>query len=653
MWQRIRNILGNLSGKIKSAIKTKFWWPLTRVILPYLFIEEEDVRRAPSDPGRFFFTGTGRPRPSYLPTPWPTVKSPPRRAAGPARHADAPQTVPVDIGRFRSAAAEAFETLAAAPRTYASAQTARPQPPTAVANPARPLSASPAFRPAPMAASHRPERFAGLRTKLAKGLAYGMKALTRPLTYSWQRAVIAVGIAALMVVSFFKGADANATVTPPDLFNSSATRVTSTVHNPFDGIGANVPRPPIATPHNPSRNTIVFKDGGPFSFPIAATRLGSGVGWRKDPFTGLPEYHVGLDIPAPYGTPVHAAGNGVVEEVVRSNVGYGNHIRIRHRDGLETLYGHLSSIPSSVYRGAQVSRDQEIGLSGSSGYSTAHHLHFGVFLNGRPINPASVVPNLTASFQPKAHAPSRNSYQLPTRIAAGERHVTFDAIVDKLIKQEAGLWSHDINGPTKYGIHVPKDGTAFGLKDTDIPALTVARAKRIYHTYFWNRMGNYKVGKKTIRVGGDNMPENIREVGLFTMANFGAGAGNRMIRESNYDPIKLAQLNVEVHKTLLSRHPKRYGPNVRRSWLARDTRLASQALAWNGYAVGNDLRPSTGGDTLDTDLLPSTGDQIKTMSRDMFLREPSDVLQYPAQPEQHNSAQRRHYAAIVRKAFAA
>ncbi len=101
-------------------------------------------------------------------------------------------------------------------------------------------------------------------------------------------------------------------------------------------------------------------------------------------------YHQGLDIAVPYGTGVAAFADGVVVSVVSQGWGFGNYITIRHADGLETTYAHLSAF--TVSKGQVVSAGTMIGRVGSSGYATGAHLHFQVEKGGVTLNPLSVLP---------------------------------------------------------------------------------------------------------------------------------------------------------------------------------------------------------------------------------------------------------------------
>lgn len=96
--------------------------------------------------------------------------------------------------------------------------------------------------------------------------------------------------------------------------------------------------------------------------------------------------HEGIDLVAPTGTPVHAAADGVVIGAA-PNGRYGNWIRIDHAGKLATVYGHLSAFAPGIAPGAEVARGELIGFVGSTGRSTAPHLHFELLINGKPVNP--------------------------------------------------------------------------------------------------------------------------------------------------------------------------------------------------------------------------------------------------------------------------
>lgn len=115
------------------------------------------------------------------------------------------------------------------------------------------------------------------------------------------------------------------------------------------------------------------------------TRMASGYGYRTDPFTKARKFHFGMDFTAARGTPVYAAGDGRVTRADNSASGYGNHIRIDHGYGYESLYAHLYKY--NVRPGQRVKRGDLIGFVGSTGRSEAPHLHYEIFKDNERINP--------------------------------------------------------------------------------------------------------------------------------------------------------------------------------------------------------------------------------------------------------------------------
>ncbi|MFW6372022.1 MAG: M23 family metallopeptidase, partial [Bacteroidota bacterium] len=117
------------------------------------------------------------------------------------------------------------------------------------------------------------------------------------------------------------------------------------------------------------------------------TRTASGWGYRIHPIYRIRKMHEGMDFTAPAGTEIYATADGVVDEVERSRRGYGNKIVIDHGFGYKTLYAHLQDF--NVRRGQEVKRGDVIGYVGSSGLSTAPHLHYEVHLNRKKVNPVN------------------------------------------------------------------------------------------------------------------------------------------------------------------------------------------------------------------------------------------------------------------------
>ena len=123
--------------------------------------------------------------------------------------------------------------------------------------------------------------------------------------------------------------------------------------------------------------------------PINGARLSSKYGSRRHPVLGYTKMHRGIDFAAPRGTPVFAAGDGIVEKA-GWNGSYGRYIRIRHTGTYKTAYAHLSGINKKIKTGKRVSQGKIIGYVGSSGRSTGAHLHYEVLLNNQQINPMRV-----------------------------------------------------------------------------------------------------------------------------------------------------------------------------------------------------------------------------------------------------------------------
>ncbi|MDQ7031511.1 MAG: M23 family metallopeptidase [Desulfonauticus sp.] len=118
--------------------------------------------------------------------------------------------------------------------------------------------------------------------------------------------------------------------------------------------------------------------------------VSSGFGYRISPFTGQREFHKGLDISGPVGTPIIAPANGEVI-FVGHNGGYGLSIVINHGNGITTRYAHLQK--SLVKKGDKVKRGEIIAYMGNSGRSTGPHLHYEVRINGLPVNPLKYILN--------------------------------------------------------------------------------------------------------------------------------------------------------------------------------------------------------------------------------------------------------------------
>ena len=120
--------------------------------------------------------------------------------------------------------------------------------------------------------------------------------------------------------------------------------------------------------------------------PIDGARLSSGFGRRMHPILGYSKMHKGVDFAAKTGTPIYAAGDGVIERA-NNYGGYGKYIRIRHNSEYKTAYAHLNKFARKIRKGVNVKQGQVIGYVGSTGRSTGPHLHYEILLNGKQINP--------------------------------------------------------------------------------------------------------------------------------------------------------------------------------------------------------------------------------------------------------------------------
>lgn len=130
-------------------------------------------------------------------------------------------------------------------------------------------------------------------------------------------------------------------------------------------------------------------DSTPSIWPVEGW-VSSPFGWRTSPFTGRREYHKGLDISCPIGTPIYAPAKGTI---TFSGVdgGYGRCIKISHGANVSTRYGHLSRL--AVKKGQVVTRGELIGYAGSTGRSTGPHVHYEVRLGGVPVSPLRYILN--------------------------------------------------------------------------------------------------------------------------------------------------------------------------------------------------------------------------------------------------------------------
>jgi murein DD-endopeptidase MepM/ murein hydrolase activator NlpD len=123
--------------------------------------------------------------------------------------------------------------------------------------------------------------------------------------------------------------------------------------------------------------------------PVAEGIMRSSFGIRRHPILGYTKMHTGVDWAAPTGTPIYAAGNGTVEKAGWES-GYGKFVLIRHNNGYESAYGHMSAFARNVDEGTRVRQGQVIGFVGSTGLSTGSHVHYEIRVNGRFVDPMRI-----------------------------------------------------------------------------------------------------------------------------------------------------------------------------------------------------------------------------------------------------------------------
>lgn len=135
--------------------------------------------------------------------------------------------------------------------------------------------------------------------------------------------------------------------------------------------------------------------------PVDGARLSSRFGKRRHPILGYTRMHKGVDFAAPTGTPIYAAGDGVVVMAGR-NGSYGNYVRIRHNREYQTAYAHMSRIARGIREGVRVRQGQVIGYVGSTGRSTGPHLHYEVLRAGRQVNPLEIAGTVAQRLEGEA-----------------------------------------------------------------------------------------------------------------------------------------------------------------------------------------------------------------------------------------------------------
>jgi murein DD-endopeptidase MepM/ murein hydrolase activator NlpD len=169
--------------------------------------------------------------------------------------------------------------------------------------------------------------------------------------------------------------------------------------------------------------------------PIINAKFTSGYGLRFHPILGYTRPHTGVDWGAPIGTPIFAAGNGVIIKAGWDS-GYGRRIEIEHANGYVTTYNHMSGFARGATEGARVRQGQVIGYLGQTGLATGPHLHYEVLVNGHFVDPMKVkLPRtreldsrLLAAFKHERERIDGLLAQAPTaeQVVADQQHVVAD-----------------------------------------------------------------------------------------------------------------------------------------------------------------------------------------------------------------------------------
>jgi murein DD-endopeptidase MepM/ murein hydrolase activator NlpD len=160
---------------------------------------------------------------------------------------------------------------------------------------------------------------------------------------------------------------------------------TGAVGGPYDSANADPTFKQLFTSWKKLDNIASGAIAIPSDKPLQTAEFTSGFGVRSDPFRHGAAMHPGIDLAAPYGTPVYATADGTVLRAGWNNGGYGNLVEIDHGRGIVTRYGHMSAI--LVQAGQHVTRGQQVGRVGSTGRSTGNHLHYEVRIDDSPVNP--------------------------------------------------------------------------------------------------------------------------------------------------------------------------------------------------------------------------------------------------------------------------
>ena len=167
--------------------------------------------------------------------------------------------------------------------------------------------------------------------------------------------------------------------------------------------------------------------------PVNNAIMRSGFGSRRHPILGYVKMHTGVDWATAYGTPIFASGNGVVETAGWEG-GYGKYVKLKHNNGYETAYGHMSAFAKGLEPGKRVRQGQVIGFVGSTGQSTGAHVHYEILVNGRFVDPMRI------------KLPRGRSLEGPMMTGFEKERDRLDGM---MINRNGGARISDANGPLR------------------------------------------------------------------------------------------------------------------------------------------------------------------------------------------------------------
>ena len=162
--------------------------------------------------------------------------------------------------------------------------------------------------------------------------------------------------------------------------------------------------------------------------PIAEGELTSGFGMRYHPILHFTRMHTGVDWAAPIGTPIFAAGNGVIIKAAW-DAGYGRRVEIQHANGYVTTYNHMSGFGRGITEGAHVTQGQVVGYLGQTGLATGPHLHYEVIINGNFVDPMAIKLARTREFDGKMLAAFKRERDRIDQLMAQAPSAAAEAVV--------------------------------------------------------------------------------------------------------------------------------------------------------------------------------------------------------------------------------